>query len=188
MKRPIFKLIALIVLLFVVWEGISIYHSLNYWKHGSGQSEGAASIAHSPILDLTLPDLHRRTQSMRQWEGRVLVVNFWASWCEPCKDEMPMLRHLQAAWPSDQVRFIGIGIDEPEAVEAYLRLQPMNYPMLLGTQATLDLTAPYGNRQSGIPFTLVFDPAGRVVLRKLGRVSEPELRSAIVTATRVLQS
>lgn len=188
MKRPLFKLIALIVILFALWEGLAIYHSLNFWKRDSVQASPPDGFSRSPILDLALPDLNQRIQSMRQWDGRVLVVNFWASWCEPCKGEMPMLRQLQAAWPADQVRFVGIGIDEQAAVSTYLRRQPMNYPMLLGSQATLDLTVPYGNRQSAIPFTLVFDPAGRVVLHKLGRVGESELRSAILTASRVRQS
>ncbi|MDE1943285.1 MAG: TlpA family protein disulfide reductase [Betaproteobacteria bacterium] len=188
MKHPIFKLVALIAFLFALWEGIAIYRSLNYWNHGTGQDTAPVHAALSPILEMALPDLAQQVQSMRQWQGRVLVVNFWASWCEPCKDEMPMLKRLQANWPSDQVRFVGIGIDEREAIATYLQHQPMNYPMLLGTQQTLNLTAPYGNAQSGIPFTLVFDPWGNVIMKKLGRVGESELQTAIVTASRARQS
>ncbi|MDE1990526.1 MAG: TlpA family protein disulfide reductase [Betaproteobacteria bacterium] len=188
MKLPIFKLVALIALLFAIWEGISVYRSLHYWNQGSGQAPAPMHAALPPLLELSLPDLAQRMQSMQQWQGRVLVVNFWASWCEPCKDEMPMLKRLQATWPSDRVQFVGIGIDEREAIAAYLQHQPMNYPMLLGTQETLDLTAPYGNAQSGIPFTLVFDPAGQIIMQKLGRVSENELQAAIVTASHARQS
>jgi hypothetical protein len=95
---------------------------------------------------------------------------------------------MQAAWPSDQVRFVGIGIDEREALRAYLKLQPMNYPTLVGTQDTLSMTGPYGNAQEGIPFTMVFGRKGEIVLKKLGRIRESELRQAILTAIHAQQS
>ena len=187
MNRPLLKLIILIVLAFALWEGIAIYHSLNYWKHDDSRAEPGQT-AISPILALTLPDLEERNQALRQWQGRVLVVNFWAAWCEPCKDEMPMLKQAQGAWPTDQVRFVGIGIDDREALRAYLKQHPMNYPMLVGNHDTLTMTGPYGNAQEGIPFTLVFGRNGEIVLGKLGRIEEPELRQAILTAIHAQQS
>ncbi len=187
MKLPLVKLIILIVLAFAVWEGVAIYHSLHYWGHDESRIAPPKAVL-SPILALSLPDLGQQSQALRQWQGRVLVVNFWAAWCEPCKDEMPMLKEMQAAWAADQVRFVGIGIDEPEALRAYLKHQPMNYPMLVGTQDTLVMTGPYGNPQEGIPFTLVFDRNGEVVLKKLGRIQASELRQAILTAIHAQQS
>jgi len=187
MKLPLVKLIILIVLAFAVWEGVAVYHSLHYWGRDESRTE-SPKVAPSPILALSLPDLGQQSQALRQWQGRVLVVNFWAAWCEPCKDEMPMLKEMQAAWTTDQVRFVGIGIDEPEALRAYLKHQPMNYPMLVGTQDTLVMTGPYGNPQEGIPFTLVFDRNGEIVLKKLGRIQALELRQAILTAIHAQQS
>ncbi len=187
MKLPIFKLILLIVVIFAVWEGIAVYRSLNYWKP-SPTPPRLSQNTPPALLQMSLPDLGHRLQPLQQWQGRVLVVNFWATWCEPCKDEMPMLDHMQANWPTSQVQFVGIGVDEREAIVQYLKFQPMRYPMLVGNQETLDVTAAYGNAQSGIPFTLVFSPAGDLVLHKLGRITEPELRNAILTATRVRQS
>ncbi len=187
MKSPLIKLIVLIALAFAVWEGIAIYRSLNYWKPAEPETN-TPKAAISPILELSLQDMEQKPQPLRQWQGRVLVINFWAAWCEPCKDEMPMLKKMQAAWPPDKVRFVGIGIDERQALLAFLKQQPMNYPMLIGTQDTLDLTGPYGNVQGGIPFTLVFDRSSHIVLKKLGRINEPELRNAILTAIHVQQS
>ncbi|NDU92228.1 MAG: TlpA family protein disulfide reductase [Ferrovum sp.] len=187
MKLPLVKLIILIVIAFAIWEGFAIYHSLHYWGRDESQSERPKTSL-SPILTLSLPDLGQQNQSLHQWQGRVLVVNFWAAWCEPCKDEMPMLKEIQAAWPVDQVRFVGIGIDDREALRAYLQQQPMNYPMLVGTQDTLDMTGPYGNAQQGIPFTLVFDRNGEIVLKKLGRIQASELRQAILIAIHAQQS
>ena len=187
MKSPLVKLIIFIVLAFAVWEGVAIYHSLNYWKRDESRTEPPKA-APSPILALSLPDLEQKNQALHQWQGRVLVVNFWAAWCEPCKDEMPMLRQTQAAWPADQVRFVGIGIDDREALRAYLAQQPMNYPMLVGTQDVLGMTGPYGNAQEGIPFTMVFGQNGEIVFKKLGRIQESELRQAILTAIHARQS
>lgn len=187
MKLPLMKLIILIALAFALWEGVAIYHSLHYWDRDKSRTE-APKASLSPILALSLPDLKQQSQALHQWQGRVLVVNFWAAWCEPCKDEMQMLRQMQSAWPADQVRFVGIGIDDREALRAYLKHQPMNYPMLVGTQDTLMMTGPYGNPQEGIPFTMVFGRNGEIVLKKLGRIQAPELRQAILTAIHAQQS
>ncbi len=93
-----------------------------------------------------------------------------------------MLVQLQQRLGQHQVQFVGIGVDEPGAIQDYLKHQPLNYPVLTGSDDTLALTRPLGNPQQGIPFTLVFDGKGHMVLQKLGRIDETELRQAIENA------
>lgn len=191
-NKSIWVLIGVIALVFALWEGWEIYHSLQHWQPGhsaasSPLSSQSAPIAASPdaaalLRELTLPDLQQRPQSLRQWKGRVLVINFWATWCEPCKEEIPMLNQLQQTLGERQVRFVGIGVDEPSAILDYTQRQPFHYPVLTGTDQALALTRSLGNPQQGIPFTLVFDAQGHTVLEKLGRMQESELRQAIAAA------
>ncbi len=187
MKNNLFKWIVVLAVVFLVAEGFSIYRSLNFWKNHSlnGDSPWGSTMG---LLDLSLPDLQQHAQNLHQWQGRVLVVNFWAPWCEPCKAELPLLNKAQAGWSPDQVRIVGIGIDEPQALREYLRQQPLGYPVLVGTSDTLQLTKAYGNSQKALPFTLVFDATGHVVLEKLGRLHGNELDQAILTATHARQS
>ncbi len=205
----------LIALLFALWEGWEIYHSLHYWQPGNpaesslnqpavipatalpdesraslpgtvsrerSSRSGEAPDAAVRIRELTLPDLQQHPQSLHQWAGRVLVINFWATWCEPCKEEIPMMNHLQRNLGDQQVRFVGIGVDEPGAILDFVKHQPFSYPVLTGSDQDLALTRSLGNPQQGIPFTLVFDAKGHTILKKLGRMEESELRQAITAA------
>lgn len=174
-KKPLIALIGLLALLFTLWEGWEIAHGLQ------GPHTPEADVH---LRELTLPDLKQHPQSLRQWDGRVLVVNFWATWCEPCKEEIPLLNHVQQDLGEQQVQFVGIGVDEPAALLDFVQHQPFSYPVLSGSDQTLALTRSLGNSQQGIPFTVVFDPRGRAVLQKLGRVEERELRQAIALALR----
>jgi thiol-disulfide isomerase/thioredoxin len=184
MKNPLLRLAVAIALVFAVVEGISIYRSLSFWKPQS-QVESPVGTA---WLQMTLPDLQQKPQSLAQWKGQVVVLNFWASWCEPCKDEMPLLDGLQKSLELQKVRFIGVGIDEPGALRDYLKSHPVSYPVLVGDSTTLALTRPFGNSQQGLPFTLVLDRQGQVVSEKLGRIHEDDLRAAIATAGHAPQS
>ena len=98
-----------------------------------------AKVAVDAIFALTLPDLGGRAQPVAQWRGKVLVVNFWASWCKPCVDEMPALSRLNSHYASSGVQFVGIGVGAAEKLAAFVRATPGSYPVLVGGPAA---TAP----------------------------------------------
>jgi thiol-disulfide isomerase/thioredoxin len=134
----------------------------------------------NPILALTLPDLVGQNQALSQWRGKVLIVNFWATWCGPCRDEMPELSEFQRRHP--EVQLVGIGIDRPNELQKFAAAHPVSYPLLVGTDQTMSLTRTMGNDMDAFPFTLVFNPQGVLVEHFLGRIAMADLDSALTKA------
>ncbi|OYY58408.1 MAG: alkyl hydroperoxide reductase [Polynucleobacter sp. 35-46-207] len=116
------------------------------------------------------------------WRGKVLVVNFWASWCPPCVEEMPTLDQLQAEFLSQNVLFVGIGIDSPSNIRQFLEMTPVSYPIVIGGLEGSALSKQMGNAQGALPYTIIIDAKGKATSSKLGKISEEELRKAIKSA------
>ena len=116
------------------------------------------------------------------WRGKVLVVNFWASWCPPCVEEMPTLDKLQQEFSSKNVLFVGIGIDSPSNIRQFLENTPVSYPIVIGGLEGSTLSKQMGNSQGALPYTIVVDARGKATSSKLGKISEEELRKAIKSA------
>jgi thiol-disulfide isomerase/thioredoxin len=134
------------------------------------------------LLALTLPDLEGKPQSLSQWKGKVLVVNFWATWCPPCKEEMPEFSRLNSKYASNGVQFVGISIDSAEKVAAFHKETEISYPLLISNLETLELSSDLGNRAKALPFTVILRPDGRPQQVKLGKYATPELEIAIQSA------
>ncbi|MBL8393187.1 MAG: TlpA family protein disulfide reductase [Candidatus Accumulibacter sp.] len=124
------------------------------------------------LMGLTLRDLDGHPQAMAQWRGKVLVVNYWASWCAPCIEEMPAFSRLQIRYAAQGVQFVGIGIDELANMRAFVNRTPVAYPLLVG-----DAAGPQqpGLQVRGLPYTLVIDRDGRLEESRLGRLDEVTL-------------
>jgi thiol-disulfide isomerase/thioredoxin len=120
--------------------------------------------------------------SADEWRGKVLVVNFWASWCPPCIEEMPTLDLLQAEFLSKNVLFVGIGIDSPSNIRQFLETTPVSYPIVMGGLEGSALSKQMGNAQGALPYTIVINAKGIATSSKLGKISEEELRKAINSA------
>lgn len=120
------------------------------------------------ILRAGLPDLDGKMQAIYQWKGKVLVVNFWASWCPPCRAEIPGFIELQKKYRDKGLVFVGIALDSPDKAAAFAKKIGVNYPVLIDRNSTvLNL--------SGLPYTVVFDRNGAVVATHSGAWSEEKL-------------
>jgi len=129
------------------------------------------------IMALTLPDLAGKPQAMAQWRGKVLVVNYWASWCAPCVEEMPAFSRLQEKYAARGVQFVGIGIDDVEKMQAFVRRTPVAYPLLVGDAAGSQTPA---LQVRGLPTTIVIDRDGRLEGSRLGRLDEATLEPILL--------
>ena len=118
----------------------------------------------------------------RQWQGKVLVVNFWASWCPPCVEEMPALDLLSQENLQQNVLFVGIGIDSPSNIREFLKSTPVSYQILIGGLEGSNLSKQMGNSQGALPYTVIINAKGKAVYTKLGKIDEDELRKAIKSA------
>ncbi|MBI3898170.1 MAG: redoxin domain-containing protein [Gammaproteobacteria bacterium] len=136
----------------------------------------------TPPSDFALPDIDGYSHHLSEWRGKVVLLNFWASWCAPCRDEIPLLKNMQTRYAAQGLQIVGIAIDDEEAVTEFQEKIHFNYPILIGEIEALDLLAPYGNPSGSLPFSVVLDHAGQVVSRKLGSYRAPELETAIKAA------
>ncbi len=146
----------------------------------------AAPTADAParLMAVILPDLQDKPQALAQWKGKVLVVNFWATWCPPCKEEMPEFSRISTKYAENGVQFVGISIDPAEKVAAFQKETGVSYPLLVSNTDMLELAGNLGNRAKGLPFTVVLRPDGRVEQAKLGKFATPDLEKAIRSALR----
>ncbi len=133
-----------------------------------------------PIFDLVLTDLEGRPQDIGQWRGKVLVVNYWATWCPPCLEEMPAFSRLQDKYRDKGVQFVGISIDNAAKIVEFQKTTRVSYPLLIGDIGVMENSAALGNTRQALPFTAVFDRRGRLSSTKLGRFAEADLERELI--------
>ena len=131
------------------------------------------------LFGVALPDADGTEQSLGQWKGKVLVVNFWATWCVPCRTEMPEFVRAQQEFGGRGLQFVGIAMDEPGKVKAFAVELGLNYPALIGGYGAIELSKTLGNRLGALPFTIIIDRSGHVVHTQLGPIKEANLRSIV---------
>ena len=124
------------------------------------------------------PDLDGRTRSHDEFGNKIMVLNFWASWCPPCRTETPTFIALQEDYAAD-VQFVGIAIDDEEPVREFAEAYGVNYPVLLGDVDAVTLSRKLGNRHEGLPFTVVVAADGRVELRHAGGLEREQLEPVL---------
>jgi thiol-disulfide isomerase/thioredoxin len=144
--------------------------------------EKASDTAIEELLTRELRSPDGTIHQTSDWRGKILVINYWASWCPPCVEEMPELVRSQTKYASKNVLFVGIGVDSPSNIREFLVKTPVNYPIVLGGLDGATWAKKMGNPSSALPFTLMVDRKGAIVKTKLGKISEDELSSWIDNA------
>ena len=137
-----------------------------------------ASVADSAVQKLMLAsfaDLSGKQQMLALWRGKVLVVNYWATWCAPCRDEIPALMNVQRQFASNRVQFVGIAIDNASKVREFADEMRIDYSLLIGGLDTIDTSKNLGNSSGVLPFTLVLDSSGKVRYAHAGAITEAAL-------------
>ena len=154
---------------------------------GTADAAGASSTASSPadarvlavdsLFAQSMPDAAGVTQKLAQWRGKPMVVNFWATWCGPCVEEMPELSALQATLAPRRIQIIGIGIDSPTNIREFAGKYKIAYPLYVAGMSGTDLSKQFGNPSGSLPYTVLIDSSGKVAKTYLGKLKMEELRT-----------
>ncbi len=132
-----------------------------------------------PLPTFSFPDLNGTPHSSNEWQGKILVLNFWATWCPSCLKEIPAFMTLQTQY-GEKVQFVGIALDDIEAVKTFQQKTAVNYPILIsGDWAGFNLAKQLGNMVSAIPYTVVVNRDELVIYRHAGELSASELQAVI---------
>ncbi|SMG57299.1 TlpA family protein disulfide reductase [Paraburkholderia susongensis] len=122
-----------------------------------------------------------KPQSLSLLKGHPIVVNFWASWCGPCVEEMPALSKLQREYEKKGIQFVGLGVDSEKNIQAFLQKVKVAYPIYVTGFGGADLARAFGNNAGGLPFTVVIDAKGNIRSTKLGQIDPAALRQTLDT-------
>lgn len=129
------------------------------------------------LWPLKFPTPQGQPLAMASLRGRPLLLNFWATWCPPCVEELPLLDAFYRQYAAKGWQVLGLAIDQPSAVRTFLTRTPVAFPIALAGLEGTELTRRLGNRTGGLPYTVVLGGDGTVRHRRMGRVSEADLRN-----------
>lgn len=146
-------------------------------------AQGSVEVTPAALLSARFADAEGRPQSLATLAGNVVILNFWATWCTPCREEMPGFVKLQTRWKDRGVQFVGLAQDDPAKVAAFGRELGVNYPLWLGGAEVMDLSRRLGNRLGVLPHTVLLDTQGRVVESRIGVYAESMLDSRLAAIT-----
>jgi len=120
------------------------------------------SLIGQPRPDFSLPDLQDKPRQIKEWDGKVLVLNFWATWCPPCVREMPFFVEMQEQYGERGLQFIGIAIDDKQMVQDFIDTMGVAYPVLIGAADAIEVSKRYGNRFGALPYSVIIDRSGKI--------------------------
>jgi thiol-disulfide isomerase/thioredoxin len=135
-------------------------------------------------MNINLEDLNGNPHRLTDWQGKVMLVNFWATWCQPCRQEIPLLVKLQAKYAAQGLQVIGIATDEQseQDVRNFMKQMVVNYPILMGENQVPQIIAALGGTYIGLPYTVVLDQGGRVFKIHPGELDPKEAETLVRSA------
>ncbi len=134
-----------------------------------------------PSPDFSLMDVSGQRRHVSEWKGKVLAINFWATWCPPCLEEIPHFIKLQDKYGHQGLQFLGIALEGVDEVKEFASEIGINYPLLVGEQEVIKLGTKFGNTIGGLPYTVILDRNGHISFIKMGSLSASEAEQVIIS-------
>ena len=149
------------------------------WRIGAVGPPPTEDVA-AMILSSTLHNLDGAPQTLAGLRGRILVINYWATWCAPCREEIPLFVRLQQEYAAQNVQFVGIAVDQADKVRSFAEEFKINYPLLIAGIDAVELSRKAGNKAGVLPYTLVLDRSGKIAASLVGGISEARMRAQLI--------
>ncbi len=147
---------------------------------GNAQGHDAAqAMMDLPAPEFSLPDISGTLRNSHEWDGKVVVLNFWATWCPPCNRETPMFVELQEKYSATGLQFVGVAIDTADKVQDFMDTYGINYPMLIGDDNAISIAKDYGDRYGALPYTVIIDRHRRIQFVQRGEMKREIVESAV---------
>ncbi len=182
MKLP-HRLLITILILVAICAGFSLGRLLDISRNAPPASPPYPSpqeLIGQRRPDFLLADLHTRPRSISEWDGQAVLLNFWATWCEPCRKEIPDLNTVHQEFSNAEFTVIGIALDLPDMVADFHRQYAIKYPILVGQVAADEVIRQYGNQSGGLPYSVFIDRSGVIRhIHSAGVLNETELRQLV---------
>ncbi len=183
MKKWQLVILAIVLVLISAVAGYQFQEYLNRNKSQQEvvlkQPQSAKDVIGTSIEDFSLLDVHGEQRFISEWQGKVMVINFWATWCAPCREEIPAFVELQQQYSHDGLQFIGIALQEAEEVRDFIVEYKMNYPTLVGSNEVIKAAVRLGNDIGAMPYTVVVDRNGVITFTRRGPLTKSETESVI---------
>jgi thiol-disulfide isomerase/thioredoxin len=151
----------------------------NWLKQLPTSEKGAEPGVAEALLTAPMMNLENQPQKLDQYRGKVLVVNFWATWCPPCREEIPLFIQTQQELSGKGVQFAGIALDDPQQTAAFVQEFAVNYPVLIGGINESEALHNLGNPGGGLPYTLIYDRSGALREKIIGGLDKRRLQQAL---------
>lgn len=151
---------------------VALGAGMAWWRT---EADPVAAISTEPLFAAAFPDASGTAQPLQQWRNRVLVVNFWATWCAPCVEEMPDLQAARERFARQGVEIIGIGIDSAENIRRFRDKLGLKLPLLVAGLGGSELNRALGNDAGVLPYTVLIDREGKVRARHVGQIRRKQL-------------
>jgi thiol-disulfide isomerase/thioredoxin len=134
----------------------------------------------APLFAATFPNEKNQPQNLKQYAGKIVVLNFWATWCEPCREEMPELSALHQIYQGKNVVVLGLAIDDVATIDEFLKETKVSYPLFAAEMEGMQLAANLGNNKGVLPYTVIIKADGSVAKTYFGRISKPLLEETLI--------
>ena len=178
------------LLIVVVLSALSGWFLFNQTLEKKPATEAITKVEATSIslANISFPDLQGHSQAFKKWQGKVLVLNFWATWCPPCREEMPELSAMQDQYKNQNLVIIGLSTDDLDKTKEFIKTAPVSYSILAGDMSAMNLAETLGNNRGILPYTVIVDTKGAVVKTFFGRVNQALLEKEIIPLLNVLPS
>jgi len=167
---------SIVYLILIVLLGLGIRHFFL-----DTQVENGGNQSTQPLFATTFPDEKGQPQSLKNYAGKIVVLNFWATWCEPCREEMPELSNLYNTYQNRNLVVLGIAVDDVAAISNFVKETKVSYPLFAADMQGMEIATSLGNNKSVLPYTVIIKADGSVAKTYFGRVTQQLLEKTLKT-------